>query len=100
MAVKWSPLAVSKAMDKVEAQIRLSESFIQEAHRLAKESLAIPDLPEYMKGRLSNVEMATGGAVDRMRDAIDSVRRDLPEKDLAKEKAKADQGNQQSLLDG
>ena len=100
MAVKWSPLAVSEVMDKVEAQISLAESFIKEAHSIAKEALAIPDLPEYMKGRLSNVIDATGGAVDRMRDAIDSVRRDLPEKDLAKDKAKADQGNQQSLLGG
>jgi len=96
MAIKWSPLAVSEVMDKVEAQVGLAESFLQEAHRLAKESLSIPNLPQYMEGRLSNVKMATGGAVERIRDAIDSVRKDLPENELAKDMARADQP---SLLD-
>ena len=96
MAIKWSPLAVSEAMDKVEAQVNLAESFLQEAHRLAKESLSIPNLPQYIEGRLVNVKMAAGGAVEKMRDAIDSVRHDLPEKDLAKDKARADQP---SLMD-
>jgi len=51
-----------------------------------------------MKGRLANVEMATGAAVERMRNAIESVRKDLPEKDLANEKARKDMGSQSSLL--
>jgi len=96
MAIKWSPLAVSEAMDKVEAQVGLAESFLQEAHRIAKESQGIPNLPQYMEQRLSNVKMATGGAVERIRDAIDSVRKDLPENELAKDMARA---SRPSLLD-
>jgi len=98
MAVKWSALAVSEVMDRVEAQINLAESFIHEAHDISEKASAIPNLPEYMKGRLANVEMATGAAVERMRNAIESVRKDLPEKDLANEKARKDMGSQSSLL--
>jgi len=99
MAIKWSPLAVSEVMDKVEAQINLAESFIQEAHSISKTALEIPNLPEYMKGRLDNVKMTTGAAVERMRYAVEAVRKDLPEKDLAKEKARAEGDIQSSLLD-
>jgi len=99
MAIKWSPLAVSEAMEKVEAQVNLAEAFIQEAHRLAKEALAIPNLPQYMGGHLYNVERVTGGAVASMRGAIATTHRDLPGKDLAKEKAKSAHGTQPSLMD-
>jgi len=98
MAVKWSPLAVSEIMDKVEAQINLAESFIEEAHDISEKASAIPNLPEYMKGRLVNVEMSAGAAVERIRNAIESVRKDLPEKDLANEKARRETGSQQSLM--
>ena len=98
MTIKWSALAVSEVMDKVEAQVSLAESFIQEAHSISKTAQTIPNLPEYMKGRLVNVEMATGGAIERMRNAIESVRKDLPEKDLANEKARRETGSQQSLM--
>jgi len=98
MAVKWNPLAVSEVMDKVEAQINLAESFIQEAHDISEKALEIPGLPEYMKGRLVNVKMVTGAAVERMRYAIEAVRKDLPEKDLAKEKGRRGQGTQSSLM--
>jgi len=96
MAIKWSPLAVSEAMDQVEAQVGLAESFLQEAHRLAKESLEIPNLPQYMESRLNQVNWAAEGAVERMRDAIAATRRDLPEHELAKDKARVDQP---SLMD-
>jgi len=86
-------------MDKVEAQVNLAESFLQEAYRLAKESLSIPNLPQYMESRLSQVKDAAGGAVEKMRDTIDSVRKDLPEKELAKDKARTAHGNQPSLMD-
>ena len=98
MAIKWSALAVSEVMDKVEAQISLAESFIQEAHNISETAQAIPNLPDYMKGRLVNLEVTTGAAVERMRYAIDSVRKDLPEKDLANEKARRETGSQQSLM--
>ena len=99
MAIKWSPLAVSEAMDKVEAQVKLAESFIQEAHRLAKESLDIPNLPQYMECRLNQVKWAAGGAVEKMRDTIAATRKDLPEHELAKDKARTAHGNQPSLMD-
>lgn len=98
MAIKWSPLAVSKAMDKVEAQVALAESFIQEANRIAKEALAIPNLPGYMEERLETVARVTEGAIRSMREEIDRTRRDLPEKDLRKEQARADLGTEPPLF--
>jgi len=100
MAIKWSPLAVSEAMDKIETQVSLAESFLQEAHRVAKESLDIPNLPEYMGQYIRNLSDITGGAVGSMREVINKTRSHLPEKELAKDKARTDHGKQQSLLDG
>jgi len=98
MAIKWSALAVSEVMDKVEAQVSLAESFIEEAHRISETALTIPNLPEYMKGRLVSLTCDTEGAIGRIRNAIDSVRKDLPEKDLAREKERRGTGSQQSLM--
>ena len=99
MAIKWSPLAVSEAMDRVEAQVNLAESFLQEAHRIAKESLDIPNLPEYMGQYIRNLSDITGGAVGSMREVINKTRSHMPEKELAKDKARSAHGNQQSFLD-
>ena len=99
MAIKWSPLAVSEAMDRVEAQVGLAESFLQEAHRIAKESLEIPNLPEYMGQYIRNLSDITGGAVGSMREVINKTRSHLSERELAKDKARAKMGSQPSLLD-
>jgi len=99
MAIKWSPLVVSEAMDRVEAQVGLAEAFLQEAHRISKESLDIPNLPEYMGHYIRNLSDITGGAIGSMREVINKTRSHLPEKELVKDKTRAKMGTQPSLLD-
>ena len=45
MAIKWSAVKVSEAMDDVEAQISLAEQFFAEATKKANEARSIPNLP-------------------------------------------------------
>ncbi len=52
MPIKWSAVKVSEAMDDVERQINLAESFLAEAKDKAEAARAIADLPQYLDQRL------------------------------------------------
>jgi len=96
VAIKWSPLRVSQAMDEVERQIALAEGFISEAKARAEEARKIPNLPQYMDTRLisliNHIER-----LNRINYAIEAIRRDIPEQDLADEQKLAQYGSQQGL---
>jgi len=50
MAIRWSAVKVSEAMDEVEAQISLADQFFIEARKKANEARKIPNLPQYRVG--------------------------------------------------
>ena len=96
MPIKWSVLKVSQAMDEVERQIALAEGFVAEAKARAEEARKIPNLPQYMDTRLisliNHIER-----LSRINYAIEAIRKDIPEQDLADERKLAEYGSQRGL---
>jgi len=95
--IRWSALKVSKAMDEVEHQIILADGFIAEAKAKATEARKIANLPQYIDDRL--VRLLT--QLERMnyaKDAIETVRKSIPEGAIETERDSARYGSQQSLI--
>lgn len=78
MAIRWSAVKVSEAIDKVEQQITLAEPFLDEAKRLANEALSIPNLPEYMSQRFRSL-IAHIERLSDVKGRITSARSTIPE---------------------
>lgn len=97
MPIQWSALQVSQAMDKVQAQLVLGESFIAEAESEARKALTIRNLPEYMSQRIKCLVYL----IERRKDILDAIKRireDIPQADLKAQEQLAQYGNQSSLL--
>jgi methyl-accepting chemotaxis protein len=97
MAIKWSAVKVSEAMDNVESQVKLAESFLTEAKARAKEARQIANLPEYMTDRLIRV-ISQIERMDNVKSAIESVRDSIPEGAIDAEHHRGRHGSQQSLV--
>lgn len=99
MAIRWSPLKVKEATDKVEDTIKPILEPLEQAKVVVIEAKKLPNLPDYMKERLSRleceIERLTGGinSWDKkpykgcIHRAIDTIRENLPKDDLAREQA-------------
>ncbi len=97
MAIKWSAVKVSEAMDGVEQQVLLADQFIAEAKTKAQEAKGISNLPSYMEQRLNRLI----DQLDRMeyiKGAITAIRNDIPDGAIEAEQAQGKYGNQQSLV--
>jgi len=97
MAIKWSAVKVSEAMDAVEAQISLADQFFAEATKKANEARSISNLPQYIDHRLIGL-LGDISRIDRIKDRIESVRRDIPDGAIEAERERAKYGNRQSLI--
>ncbi len=85
MPIKWSAVKVYEAMDDVERQINLAESFLTEAKIRAEAARTIADLPQHVDQRL--VHLITDiERIDNVRSTIEAVRECLKH------------GSQQSLI--
>lgn len=99
MPIRWSALKVKEATDKIEAIVAPVLEPLERAKQVAIEAEKIPNLPDYVKERLSHlqaeVERVTGGihSWDKMpykgniHRVLDAIRGSLPKGDLAKEQA-------------
>ena len=96
MPIKWSAVAVSEAMDKVEQQVVLADEFIAEARVKTAEALKIPNLPQYLTQRLDTLDDYLS-RLNGIKDRIKSVREDIPEGAIEAEKERGKYGSQQSL---
>ena len=97
MAIKWSAVKVSEAMDGVEQQVLLADQFIAEAKTKAQEAKGISNLPQYMEQRLNRLT----DQLDRMeyiKGAITAIRNDIPDGAIEAEQAQGKYGSQQSLV--
>ena len=97
MAIKWSAVKVSEAMDEVEAHVVLADQFIAEAKAKAVEAKKIPNLPEYMEQRLDRLI----GDIDRLeyiKGAIKAVRDNIPDGAIEAELEAGKHGKTQSMM--
>jgi len=97
MAIKWSAVKVSEAMDEVEQQVFLADQFIAEARTKAQAAKRISNLPQYMEQRINRL-IDQLGRMENIKGAIESVREDIPDGALAEERKAMEYGSQQSLV--
>ena len=98
MPIKWSAIKVSEAMDGVERQINLAESFLAEAKVKAETARAIANLPQYLDQRL--IRLITDiERIDKVKGAIESVRNAIPNGTIEAERERFKHGSQQTLID-
>lgn len=97
MPIKWSAVKMSEAMDEVESQINLADSFFAEAKAKAKKAKSIPNLPQYMEQRVNRV-LGDIERLDYVKSSIQTVRDNIPDGALEAERELAKHGSQQSLI--
>jgi len=98
MPIKWSAVKVSKAMDEVEHQVTLAESFFAEAKTLAEEARKLPNLPQYIDQKLLGLASELGYRIESLKNRVDSIRKQIPEDALKAERELAKYGDQQGLI--
>ena len=98
MPVKWSPLRVSQAMDKVEEHLNNASAPLELAREEAVKAREIPNLPQYVTSRLRSLEVNIQWVIEKPRSDIGMLRRDLPGDTLAAEEARQEQGEQTALV--
>ena len=99
MAIKWSANKVSEALDEVEQQIILAESFFNEAKKKAKEARRIPNLPQYIDQRIGSL-ISQIERIDSVKSAIKSVRKDIPKGEIERWRKRDSMGTTGSLFAG
>ena len=97
MPIKWSAVKVSEAMDKVERQINIAESFLEEAKMMATEARKIARLPQYLDQCLVHL-ICDIERIDYVRSGIESVRKSIPDGAIEAERGRLKNGSQQSLI--
>ena len=97
MAIKWSAIKVSEAMDEVEHQVFLAYQFITGAKTRAQDAKGIPNLPQYMKQRLNSL-IDQLERMEYIKSAINSVRKDIPDGAIEAEQESQKYSSQQSII--
>ena len=97
MPIKWSAVKVDHAMDDVERQINLAESFLTEAKAKAQEARKIENLPLYIDQRFVRL-ICDIERIDNVRSSINAVRISIPDGAIETEQGRLKKGNQQSLI--
>ena len=98
MPIKWSAVRVSQAMDEVEAQLNLAQSFIDEALAKVQEARRIPNLASYVDDRLARVQSDIVDKFGRLKAGVASVRAAIPEGAIEAEREAGKHGTTQSLI--
>jgi len=97
MPIKCSATKVSEAADEVEAQVILADQFITEAKAKAREAKKIPNLPQYIEQRFSRL-IDQLNRIDYIKEAIKSVRNDIPDGAIEAERESTKHGSTQSMM--
>jgi len=97
VAIKWSALQVSQAMDEVALLLAYAESDLRQAENKAKEARKVPHLPQYLDQRLARV-CYTIEARSQMVDAVESVRQSIPDGAVEAERKVRERGTTACLL--
>jgi len=97
VAIKWSAIKVSEAMDEVEQQVLLADQFIAEARTKAQAAKRISNLPQYMEDRINSL-ISQIERIDKIKSVLQSVRDDIPKDALEEDRKQSEYGTQQSLV--
>ena len=97
MPIKWSAVKVNEAMDDVERQINLAESFLAEARVKAEAVRNIADLPQYVDQRLIRL-ICDIERIDNVMSSIEAVRQTIPDGAIEAEREHTRNGSQQPLI--
>ena len=97
MPIKWSAVKVNEAIDDVERQINLAESFLAEAKVKAEAVRNIAGLPQYVDQRLIRL-ICDIERIDNVKNSIEAVRQSIPDGAIEAEKEHARNGSQQPLI--
>ena len=97
MPIKWSAIKVDEAMNDVERQINLAESFLAEAKVKTEAARAIADLPQYVDQRLIHL-ICDIERINNVRSSIEAVRQSIPDGAIEVEREHIKNGSQQSLI--
>lgn len=98
MAIKWSAVKVSQAMDEAEAQLDLAKSFLDEALAKVQGVRSLPNLADYVEQRLSRLHYSIKEGFERMKTGVESVRNSIPEGAIEAEKKATRHGTKQPLI--
>ena len=97
MAIKWSAIKVSEAMDEVEQQVLLADQFIAEAKTKAQAAKCISNLPQYMEHRINRL-IDQLERMEYIKGAIQAIRKDIPDGAIEAERESLRYGSTQSLM--
>jgi len=97
MAIKWSAIKVSEAMDKVEQQVLLADQFIAEAKTKAQATKCISNLSQYMEHRINRL-IDQLERMEYIKGAIQAIRKDIPDGAIEAEQESLRYGSTQSLM--
>ena len=97
MPIKWSALRVSEAMDMVEEFVTQAGETLEQAKLVANEARNIANLPQYLDQRLTRLIIDIE-RIDYIRNSINAVRNDLPDRALEVEKRAESHGRQTVLV--
>ena len=97
MAIKWSAVKVSEAMDGMEQQVSLIAPFLDGARVRVEAARQIADLPQYIDQYL--VRLITDiDRIDYVKTAIEAVRDAIPDGAIEAEQDRNRYGSRQSLI--
>ena len=97
MPIKWSALRVSEAMDMAEEFINQAAEPLEQAKIVATEARKIANLPGYLDQRLVRL-ICQIQRIDSVKEAIEAVRKDLPDGAIESERNTLRHGNQTALM--
>jgi hypothetical protein len=106
MPIKWSVLRVSEAMDMAEEFVLQAAEPLEQARLVLQTARKTPNLPQCVLQRIlateGEVTRTIGGSyldpIGRIRSAIQSVRKSLPEGAVDDERKRAEYGTTISLI--
>jgi len=96
MPIRWSAAELSHYLDSVEKLYGEASPHLSHARELVVEATAVRNLPGYMLQRLTRLRYEIERCLS-LKQVIDKVREDIPQKDLAIQTERAKYGVQQKI---
>jgi hypothetical protein len=94
MRIRWSPVKVMEATEKIEGHINQIIKPLERARKAARDAKEISNLPEYMKWRLDTflgeIDRVIGGAYYNpdgvLKSKVEGIRNTVPQDALEEER--------------